>query len=158
MSARVWIHVKGGRLNLKQARKLMHELQRMVAASPRSRTEVPPEWRGRLESFLAGFCACAQARGYEVTPASLIGPARREPLNRLRQMAMAMALEFDGCSQATVGAFFGGRDHGTVYHAQRAVKNRLLTDAEVARELVAWRYELMEPRAIALKFAAGNDA
>jgi chromosomal replication initiator protein len=52
--------------------------------------------------------------------------SRRRPANIAfpRQMAMALSRELTPCSFAEIGEAFGGRDHGTVMHACKTVRER----------------------------------
>ena len=45
-----------------------------------------------------------------------------------RQIAMYLARELTKTSLSEIGDAFGGRDHGTVLHAHRLVKDRMLKD------------------------------
>jgi chromosomal replication initiator protein len=48
-----------------------------------------------------------------------------------RQVAMFLARQMTESSLNTIGEAFGGRDHGTVLHACRLVKDRMEVDAQV---------------------------
>lgn len=50
-----------------------------------------------------------------------------------RQAAMVLTMQFSGAALKTVGRLFK-RDHGTVLHAERAIKNRRLTDKDFRRK------------------------
>jgi chromosomal replication initiator protein len=56
--------------------------------------------------------------------------SKRRPANIAfpRQIAMYLARELTKSSLSEIGEAFGGRDHGTVLHAHRLVKNRIRTD------------------------------
>jgi len=63
----------------------------------------------------------------------LLGKKRQRTLVRPRQMAMALAKELTRHSLPEIGQAFGGRDHTTVLHAQRVVRELIEVDAR-ARE------------------------
>jgi chromosomal replication initiator protein len=56
--------------------------------------------------------------------------SKRRPANIAfpRQIAMYLARELTKTSLSEIGEAFGGRDHGTVLHAHRLVKGRMLKD------------------------------
>jgi chromosomal replication initiator protein len=54
--------------------------------------------------------------------ADLLSRRRSRSITRPRQMAMALAKELTNHSLPEIGDAFGGRDHTTVLHACRVVK------------------------------------
>lgn len=58
----------------------------------------------------------------------LFGKRRPEHIVWPRHIAMSLIYEICDESLSDVGTFFGGRDHGTVMHAIRNVKNRCEVD------------------------------
>jgi chromosomal replication initiator protein len=65
--------------------------------------------------------------------------SKRRPANIAfpRQIAMYLARELTKTSLSEIGEVFGGRDHGTVLHAHRLVKDRMLKD-EKTRAVVSF--------------------
>ena len=65
--------------------------------------------------------------------------SKRRPANIAfpRQIAMYLARELTKTSLSEIGDAFGGRDHGTVLHAHRLVKDRMLKD-EKTRSVVSF--------------------
>ena len=65
--------------------------------------------------------------------------SKRRPANIAfpRQIAMYLARELTKGSLSEIGEQFGGRDHGTVLHAHRLVKNRIRDDEKV-RQMVSF--------------------
>lgn len=57
---------------------------------------------------------------FKVSREELIGPSRKHPIVQYRQVAMAVGVAM-GHSTLKIGNWFGGRDHSTVMHAQKAV-------------------------------------
>jgi len=62
------------------------------------------------------------AEYYKVKVADLLSKRRSRSIARPRQMAMALAKELTNHSLPEVGDHFGGRDHTTVIHACRKIK------------------------------------
>ncbi len=65
--------------------------------------------------------------------------SKRRPANIAfpRQIAMYLARELTKTSLSEIGDAFGGRDHGTVLHAHRLVKDRMVKD-EKTRQVVSF--------------------
>ncbi|MDP3704336.1 MAG: chromosomal replication initiator protein DnaA [Legionellaceae bacterium] len=66
------------------------------------------------------------AEYYKVKVADLLSKRRSRSIARPRQMAMALAKELTNHSLPEIGDHFGGRDHTTVIHACRKVKELIL--------------------------------
>jgi chromosomal replication initiator protein len=71
------------------------------------------------------------AEQFDLRIADLTGTRRPENIAFPRQIAMFLARQLTQGSLNTIGEAFGGRDHGTVLHACRAVKNRMEIDPQV---------------------------
>lgn len=65
------------------------------------------------------------AEYYKIKVADLLSKRRNRSVTRPRQMAMALAKELTTHSLPEIGDAFGGRDHTTVLHACRKVKELL---------------------------------
>jgi chromosomal replication initiator protein len=65
--------------------------------------------------------------------------SKRRPANIAfpRQIAMYLARELTKTSLSEIGEQFGGRDHGTVLHAHRLVKEKMVKD-ERTRQVVSF--------------------
>lgn len=74
------------------------------------------------------------AEYYKVKVADLLSKRRSRSIARPRQMAMALAKELTNHSLPEIGDHFGGRDHTTVIHACRKVKELLLEDHDFAED------------------------
>jgi chromosomal replication initiator protein len=70
---------------------------------------------------------------FQMRVQDLLGKRRTRNLARARQFAMALAKEVTEHSLPEIGDAFGGRDHTTVLHACRVVRELVDTDGE-ARE------------------------
>ena len=72
---------------------------------------------------------------FDLRLADMISKRRPENIAFPRQIAMFLARQMTESSLNTIGEAFGGRDHGTVLHACRQVKDRMEIDAHV-RQIV----------------------
>jgi chromosomal replication initiator protein len=63
--------------------------------------------------------------------------SKRRPANIAfpRQVAMYLARELTKASLNEIGEAFGGRDHGTVLHAHRLVKDRMTKEEKLRRDV-----------------------
>ncbi len=71
---------------------------------------------------------------YKLRVADLLSPRRSRTLARPRQVAMALAKELTNNSLPEIGRAFGGRDHTTVLHACRKVRELKESDSRIAEE------------------------
>jgi chromosomal replication initiator protein len=74
------------------------------------------------------------AEYYKVKVADLLSKRRSRSIARPRQMAMALAKELTNHSLPEIGDQFGGRDHTTVIHACRKVKELVLEGGDFAED------------------------
>jgi chromosomal replication initiator protein len=68
---------------------------------------------------------------YQLRMADLLSPRRTRSLARPRQMAMALTKELTEHSLPEIGDAFGGRDHTTVLHACRVIRELMETDGKM---------------------------
>lgn len=68
------------------------------------------------------------AEYYKVKVADILSKKRTRSIARPRQMAMALAKELTNHSLPEIADHFGGRDHTTVIHACRKIKDLILLD------------------------------
>jgi chromosomal replication initiator protein len=71
------------------------------------------------------------AAHFDLRIADMTSKRRPENIAFPRQIAMFLARNMTESSLNTIGEAFGGRDHGTVLHACRLVKDRMEVDANV---------------------------
>ncbi len=71
---------------------------------------------------------------YKVKVAEFTSKRRSRSVARPRQVAMALAKELTNHSLPEIGDAFGGRDHTTVLHACRKVKELCAIDAEIQQD------------------------
>ena len=74
------------------------------------------------------------AEYYKVKVAELLSKRRSRSIARPRQMAMALAKELTNHSLPEIGDHFGGRDHTTVIHACRKVKELISEAGDFAED------------------------
>lgn len=61
----------------------------------------------------------AVAREFDLTPADITGPVRRQHLCVARFVAIGLLMEMTNMSLPAVGRRFGGRDHTSILHARK---------------------------------------
>jgi chromosomal replication initiator protein len=77
------------------------------------------------------------AEHFDIRLADMTSKRRPENIAFPRQIAMYLSRQMTESSLNTIGEAFGGRDHGTVLHAFRLVKDRMDVDANV-RQVVSY--------------------
>jgi chromosomal replication initiator protein len=77
------------------------------------------------------------AEHFDIRLADMTSKRRPENIAFPRQIAMFLARTMTESSLSSIGEAFGGRDHGTVMHACRLVKDRMEVDANV-RQVVSY--------------------
>jgi chromosomal replication initiator protein len=71
------------------------------------------------------------AEHFDIRLADMTSKRRPENIAFPRQVAMYLSRQMTESSLSVIGEAFGGRDHGTVLHACRLVKDRMEVDANV---------------------------
>lgn len=74
------------------------------------------------------------AEYYKIRVSDLHSKRRSRSVARPRQVAMTLSKELTNHSLPEIGNAFGGRDHTTVLHATRKIKELRGTDAEIAED------------------------
>ena len=74
------------------------------------------------------------AEYFKMRVSDLHSKRRNRQITRPRQIAMALAKELTSMSLPEIGDAFGGRDHTTVLHAQRKVRELVANDARVRED------------------------
>lgn len=74
------------------------------------------------------------AEYYKVKVSDLLSQRRNRSLARPRQMAMALSKELTNHSLPEIGDAFGGRDHTTVLHAVRKIKELVEITVDIAED------------------------
>jgi chromosomal replication initiator protein len=84
----------------------------------------------------------ATARHFSLRPAQLRGQSRQRSIVMARGTALYLARDLTGQSYATIGHFFGGRDHTTVLYHCRKIERLLQTDATTRLTIEHLRHQL----------------
>jgi chromosomal replication initiator protein len=71
---------------------------------------------------------------YQISLPNLLSTSRSRSLARPRQMAMALSKELTEHSLPEIGKAFGGRDHTTVLHACRTIRDLCLVDGKMKQD------------------------
>ncbi len=71
---------------------------------------------------------------YKIRVGDLLSKRRNRSITRPRQLAMHLAKELTTHSLPEIGDAFGGRDHTTVLHACRKVRELIETDARISED------------------------
>lgn len=74
------------------------------------------------------------AEYYKIKVADILSKRRSRSIARPRQIAMALSKELTNHSLPEIGDAFGGRDHTTVLHACRKVKELLATSVDILED------------------------
>ena len=77
------------------------------------------------------------AEYYKIRVHDLLSPRRTRSITRPRQIAMALAKELTNHSLPEIGDAFGGRDHTTVLHACRKVKELKETEIRIKEDYLS---------------------
>ena len=83
------------------------------------------------------------AEHFDIRLADMTSKRRPENIAFPRQIAMFLARQMTESSLSTIGESFGGRDHGTVLHACRLVKDRMEVDPNVRQVVSLLEKKLM---------------
>lgn len=74
------------------------------------------------------------AEYYKIKVADMLSKRRSRSVARPRQMAMTLAKELTNHSLPEIGNAFGGRDHTTVMHASKKMKELIDSDTDIAED------------------------
>ena len=77
------------------------------------------------------------AEHFDIRLADMTSKRRPESIAFPRQIAMFLSRQMTETSFIAIGEAFGGRDHGTVLHACKLVKDRMEVDPNV-RQIVSY--------------------
>ena len=83
------------------------------------------------------------AEHFDIRLADMTSKRRPENIAFPRQIAMYLSRQMTESSLYTIGEAYGGRDHGTVLHACRLVKDRMEVDANVRQVVHYLEKQLM---------------
>ena len=74
------------------------------------------------------------AEYYKIKVSDMMSKRRSRSVARPRQVAMSLAKELTNHSLPEIGESFGGRDHTTVLHACRKIKELQETDSDIRED------------------------
>ena len=74
------------------------------------------------------------AEYFKIRVADLLSKRRSRSITRPRQIAMSLAKELTNHSLPEIGDAFGGRDHTTVLHARKRIKELREVDSRVGED------------------------
>jgi len=83
------------------------------------------------------------AEHFDIRLADMTSKRRPENIAFPRQIAMFLTRQMTESSLSAIGEAFGGRDHGTVLHACRLVKDRMEVDSNVRQVVLHLEKQLM---------------
>lgn len=81
---------------------------------------------------------------YQISLEAMCGKQRDKYIVTPRQIAMYLIRQETQASLLEIGQLFGGRDHSTVLHACEKIDRAINTNANLRREIIAIREELMQ--------------
>ena len=76
------------------------------------------------------------AEYYKIRVADLLSKKRNRSITRPRQIAMSITKDLTNHSLPEIGDAFGGRDHTTVIHAHRKIKELRETESRVDEDYI----------------------
>ena len=79
------------------------------------------------------------ATQYDIDVAKMISRGRPERIVFPRQIAMYLCRELTDSTLNEIGEHFGGRDHGTVYHACGVVEDRMKTEKKFEAQINGYK-------------------
>ena len=82
------------------------------------------------ESILEKVCA-----HFDVSREDICSKSRKQPIVYIRQLAMYLANKHTDKSTSQIGHCVGGRNHATVIHSIKQIKNLIDTDERTRRDI-----------------------
>ncbi|WP_127715472.1 chromosomal replication initiator protein DnaA [Halobacteriovorax sp. HLS] len=80
--------------------------------------------------------AKATSLHFKIPVPDLKSKARTKDIVNARFVAMYLSRKIVNATQDEIGKFYGGRDHSSVVHAERTIREKLLTDVSLSRDLI----------------------
>ncbi len=103
--------------------------------TPRAAREVLGDPASPPELCTVERIQAATAEAFGVAPQALLRKDRRATVARARQVAMFLTREITGQSFPEIGRSFAGRNHSTVLHAHRAVRDAIREDERMRQRV-----------------------
>lgn len=105
---------------------LRHAVLELADRSRKKKSPISPNWLDELSEqerpearAVMKHIAAAIAKQFQQSVADLRGPTRRQSVVQPRNLAMHLCRRLTGSSYASIGRYFGNRDHTTVLHSCR---------------------------------------
>lgn len=80
---------------------------------------------------------------FKLSPSLILGPRRNEFITLPRFYCFYLSRELSNASLSQVGMTFGNRDHGTVIHGIKALRNRMDTQPKARKDYDDIRAEVL---------------
>ena len=90
-----------------------------------------------IENIVKKVSEISQIKEYDI-----VGKSRKMEIAEARQVSMYLCRDIMGTSLNNIGMFFGGRDHTTVLHALKTVKEKKSNDVRMEKMITSIRKEL----------------
>ena len=119
---------------------LRHAVMELAQRAKAKKSSVDPDWLDELTEqerpearTVMKHVAAAVARQFQQSVADLRGQTRRQSVVQPRNLAMHLCRRLTGSSYATIGRYFGNRDHTTVLHSCRKAAAELAENRPLER-------------------------
>jgi chromosomal replication initiator protein len=80
--------------------------------------------------------AKATSAHFKIPVPDLKSKARTKDIVNARFIAMYLSRKIVNATQEEIGRFYGGRDHSSVVHAERTIKDKMNSDVSLSRDLI----------------------
>ena len=122
-----------GALNKLQALCSLNEKQPSLSMAEEVVKRISPE---NKKDISTEYIQRVVAGEFHISVGDLLGKRRTQNIAVARQVAMYLCRKLTGSSYPEIGALFGGRDHSTVIHANKAINEKIKKNKEFADELL----------------------
>ena len=124
-------HLEGAVIKLLALSSLTHRDVDLALARSALPIDSHPDDTGTLSATPKNI-SLVVAQHFGVTPEQMVSRTRKKKVVEARQIAMYLIKELAAESLARIGAHFGNRDHSTVIHSVRKVRDRAVSDPAFA--------------------------
>ena len=115
-------------------REIDHELVKQV---------VQERTGGRINSDISMEDIIKQvSKSSSIPEVEIVGSSRKMEISQARQVSMYLCREIMGVSLSNIGIHFGGRDHTTVMHAVKSIKEKTTNDEKTKTMIGAIKQDL----------------
>lgn len=80
--------------------------------------------------------AKATSQHFKIPVPDLKSKARTKDIVNARFVAMYLSRKIVNATQEEIGRFYGGRDHSSVVHAERTIKEKMINDISLSRDII----------------------